>query len=150
MKKSPKRKHANARDGRLFRTYGIREVEENRELRRQQGKCRICGKSHNVKGEKLTLCVDHDHKARWLKCESMKVRDRWEACTWYMDETFRGSGRTKSAALRDVRQQLKRRSVRGLICWPCNRAIRAFSDDPVKLRAAAEYLEQHQERALYE
>jgi uncharacterized protein YxeA len=139
------RKHASAKDGRLWRTYGIREAERARKEKRQHGKCEVCGKSHNVKGEKLTLCVDHDHKARYVKCSTKKCGiASWSAVAEYREETFFGSGKTKSAALKDVRHQLKRRSVRGLICWPCNRAIRAFSDDPVKLRAAAKYLERHQ------
>lgn len=149
MKKSKRRKHASAKDGRLWRTYGIREAERAREEKRQRGRCKICGKSKNVKGEMLNLCVDHDHKARWLKitCEKIVGGNDWCAFVVYKDREYQGWGRTKSLALKEVRHQLKRRSVRGLICWPCNRAIRAFSDDPVKLRAAAEYLEWHQQEA---
>ena len=38
---------------------------------------------------------------------------------------------------RDTRQR-----VRGLLCWPCNSAIAKFKDDVVRLRNAADYLEQ--------
>ena len=141
------RKHASAKDGRLWRTYGIREAERERKEKKQHSKCEVCGKSHNVKGEKLTLCVDHDHKARYVKCMCERYEWGWLAAAVYRGCSFQGDGKTKSAALKDVRHQLKRRSVRGLICWPCNRAIRAFSDDPVKLRAAAKYLERHQRDA---
>jgi len=143
------RKHASVKDGRLWRTYGIREAERERKEKEQHGKCEVCGKSLNVKGEKLTLCVDHDHKARYIKCGTRYAYPQagepvgWVAAAKYRSHIFVGYGKTKSAALKDVRHQLKRRSVRGLICWPCNRAIRAFSDDPVKLRSAAKYLEKH-------
>lgn len=35
-----------------------------------------------------------------------------------------------------------RKRVRGLLCWSCNSAIAKFSDDVVRLRNAADYLEQ--------
>ena len=35
----------------------------------------------------------------------------------------------------------KRGRCRGLLCWPCNRAIGTFKDDVTKLRRAADYLE---------
>jgi hypothetical protein len=34
-------------------------------------------------------------------------------------------------------------AFRGLLCHSCNRAIGLLGDDPARLRAAAEYLEDH-------
>ncbi len=31
--------------------------------------------------------------------------------------------------------------IRGLACWTCNRGLQQYSDEPARLRAAADYLE---------
>lgn len=48
----------------------------------------------------------------------------------------------KERVLRKKKQQhLIRKNVRGLLCWRCNVAIAKFRDNPILLRAAAEYID---------
>ena len=39
------------------------------------------------------------------------------------------------------KERNSRKSVRGLLDWRCNAGLARFSDDPARLRAAANYLE---------
>jgi hypothetical protein len=90
-------KQEKAKDLRLRREFHITLEQYNQVLAYQNGACAICGKTHNKKGKKLILSVDHDHKTG---------------------------------------------QVRGLLCWPCNKAIAIFQDDLDRLRGAVRYFEQ--------
>jgi hypothetical protein len=52
----------------------------------------------------------------------------------------------KGEKKRDPRE--KRARVRGLLCWKCNTSIAKFRDDPILLRAAADYCEQWPAQAI--
>ena len=132
----------------LLRSYGITLKQQRKQLKKQKGKCWICRESKNKKGELYKLATDHDHKWKRAKITSKKRSSGWKSKAIYRGKEFVGCGRTKSLALKDIKQKLKRRSVRGLICWPCNRALRAWNDDPVKMKVAAEYLERWQKSAI--
>lgn len=135
-----------ATNARLLKTYGITLEEYNQLLAAQDGSCKICRKPPG----KVRLHVDHDHKLRYLKIESAKTYEgTWRAGVVYGDAPHQfaiAEGKTKSEAVRAVRFQLLKASVRGLLCWPCNSALRHYHDDPAKLRAAADYLEAYKAR----
>jgi hypothetical protein len=54
----------------------------------------------------------------------------------------------KNEAIQAVRAQLKKNSVRGLLCWPCNRGLITYGDNPARLRRAVSYLEAHQKAGI--
>lgn len=133
-----------ATDARLQKTYGVTLAWYDSQLEKQGGGCKTCGSTPKTK----RLHVDHDHKWPEVKIYPQKSGPkRWEAITSWYRKSYRGVGRTKPEAIQIVRKQLKRASVRGLLCFGCNQGLRCFADSPDKLRAAAKYLEDHQEAA---
>jgi len=132
-----------ARDRSLRKKYGITEEEYNTQIVRQGGGCKICGSLPKTR----SLHVDHDHKIQNWKILSKKLGNkRWAA---YPDSIpghlldFCEYAETKPLARAKVKEKLRRMSVRGIICFPCNRGIRVFFDDPRKMIRAAEYLQKY-------
>lgn len=129
------------RDKYLRAKYGVSLDWYNQRLAEQDGGCWICGSKPVTR----SLPVDHDHKYKRVKVLCTKFPDGgWYACAdmprHYMAE---GSGDTKSQAVQSVRKDLKRLSVRGVICVGCNIGIRKFRDSPEFLEKAALYLRKH-------
>jgi hypothetical protein len=125
-------------DHRLRRKYGISLAEYNRMLAQQNGVCAICLNPPKAR----RLSVDHDHRYRKLKIRAVREEaGRWVAGvvdTLKRYTVFRRAAR-KLVAVREVREILKRRSVRGLLCWGCNSGLQKYADDPDRLERAAEY-----------
>ena len=135
---SPKRKRrkpqprpgVSLRDKYLRQKFEITEAEYNRALELQGGHCKGCSFIPTTRA----LHVDHDHTVAGLKIESVKHGREWVA--WpkgYGDDDgrlgFQCHDRLKSVALKQVRRKLLRLSVRGLVCWHCNSALKKLRDD---------------------
>jgi hypothetical protein len=89
--------------------------------------------------------VDHDHGHKHVKIKTMKFLDGcWNASAVYMQDLITSSARKKSEAVRRARQEIKKRSCRGLLCPFCNRGLRYYADCPNRLQNAAIYLRKHQ------
>ena len=127
------------RDHRLRQKYGITLEEYNQRLAKQGGVCAICGKPPKNKA----LHCEHDHKVNQVKVQFTKnlIFPLWTARAEYNSVAFMAVGKSKSDTSKLIREMLKRASVRGLTCWPCNRALQAFRDNPQLMRAAADYLD---------
>lgn len=139
-------KQYKAADRRLRRAYGISLEEYGIMLDEQGNVCKICGNPPTDR----RLHVDHDHKFKYFKVSANKTQQGWFASTREEDvakglvPAVFGIGPTKSVAIRDVRNQLKRLSIRGIICWPCNRSLRSFNNNPVAMEQAAKYIREFQ------
>lgn len=129
----------NATSKRLFRTYGITLEEYDSMLKKQGNVCKICQRPPTNR----RLHTDHCHATVKAKINSLKIASgEWKASIDELNIYF--YGRTKSEAIRKVKQALKKKSVRGLLCWPCNRALRSWNDDPDLMESAALYIRNHQ------
>lgn len=126
-----------ATNARLVRTYNITLEEYDRMLKEQGGVCKICKKPPGSRRHH----VDHDHKVPRLKITTTKVAPG----KWFAEcESLHCTAPTKSQALQGVKRQLLRASIRSLLCFPCNRGLRTWNDNPTNLRNAAQYLEEFQ------
>lgn len=142
------------RDDYLKKTYGISLDEHNKLLESQGGLCGIC-REQRKEGAK-NFAVDHDHKALYFRIDSKKENGIWTALlsteqdencycapSYYMRATMH-SGKTKSEAIRSLRKELKRLSVRGLLCFKCNTLLRKLYDSARIAHNASIYLARHQ------
>jgi len=124
-------------DRRLLRAYNITLQEYDEMAKRNNGCCWVSGKPAGTR----RLHVDHDHSWKKVKIETTKLKEGWEAVATYNESEFVGFNTKKSLAVRKVKRDLLRASVRGLLSYQINSGLQKFGDDPRLLRAAADYLE---------
>lgn len=131
----------NTTSKRLFRTYGITLVEYNQMLADQGHCCKICQREPTNR----RLHTDHCHSIAKTKITAYRIAPKeWVANIEELGlERF---GKTRSEAIRNVKQALKKKSVRGLLCWPCNRGLQSWRDDPDLMESAALYIRNYQRR----
>ena len=134
----------HATDARLLKKYGVGLAWYVSQLEKQGGGCAITGKPPGTK----RLHVDHDHSWTKVKVGTIKVAGSpapvWHASARYLGRWFESLSTTKRGAVREVKNSLKRASVRGLLSYLANVGLQKFGDNPAHLRAAAKYLEAHQ------
>lgn len=136
-----------ARNRRLVAKYGLTAVEYDAMLDQQGGGCAICGSTAKTR----RLHVDHDHKWTQVKLVYSResdgewkvrgaVRRLWQVHARYNGQLFWARYGTRREAVKDVRQRLKRASVRGILCFGCNGGLRKFRDNPLFMERAAKYI----------
>lgn len=125
---------------RLEKKFGRNLEWYNRQLESQGGGCKLCGSTEKTR----RLHVDHDHSWTKIKIETKKLSSgNWQASAVYRGMGYNCFSEKRNLAIQDVKGYLKRDSVRGLLCFRCNKFIVGFGG-PEILRKAADYLEAHQ------
>lgn len=130
-----------ARDRYYQKKYSVGLDWYNQTLAEQGGGCAGCG--HPAKT--ILLSIDHDHKWKYIKIETGKTElGFWQAWATYRGNIFACQEPKKNNAIRGVRKLLQRASVRGILCFPCNGALRKLRDNPQIAENLARYLRKHQ------
>lgn len=131
---------------RLLKTYGITLKDYKKLCKVHDENCWICGRPPGTK----RLAVEHDHSWKKVKIQTAKglkyntSAHPWTAWGEYNNGAYCGTGKTRSDALRKVREEMRRDSVRGVACSWCNRGLRYYHDRPDLLESAAAYLRNFQ------
>jgi len=148
MKRQKRTKSKSTRDQYLRRKFNITEEEFNQQFEAQGSVCKICSRPPGTR----SLHVDHDHGIERWKIDVEKVsngsyrawpRGYYPYTAIHTGESklfFAETGTSRMEAKAKVKKRLMRYSVRGIVCWPCNKGLKVFSDNPLALTNAGTYL----------
>lgn len=135
-----------AADSRLWNTYGIRLADYDRMLEEQGGTCAICHKPP----VNFRLNVDHCHKYDMVEVVMQKVKKgHWVATAQDpKGEMATATGKTSPLARKALKRILRARSIRGLLCFTCNKGLayyrqwveEFFTEVPELFENAANYI----------
>lgn len=149
------RTEAQKRDAYYRKKYGVGLDWYEAKFEEQGRACGICKEPPE---EGVRLAVDHDHKWKYFKLDTWKedefcwasrlAEEQEEFCAQaYRDKPgicYIGLGQKKHQAIQEIRRELQRLSVRGLLCFKCNTTLRKLYDNATIAANAAEYLRKHQ------
>jgi len=126
----------------LLRQYGITLAERDAIVAEQSGKCAACGR---IFDGTVRMEVDHDHNIARQKLFIERLPD-WNYAAFLnkTDASCIAIGTTRKEARRNGQRELRRRSVRGVLCGGryagCNRKIGRIDKIPW-LQAVTQYLQ---------
>ena len=107
-----------AKDKRIQSKFGITLADRNRRAEEQGHKCKICGGPLDAYGPPN---IDHFH----FYVKAARCPDGWEAQSF--DErrqvVYSRRAKTKAAAIECVKRDTMPWSIRGLLCFKCNRGL---------------------------
>lgn len=126
---------ATQRNRYYIRNYNISLSEFEALNALNDSRCWIC----NKRFQNRQLSVDHWHGFKYIKILTRKVADNtWRAWTEEFNES--AVGRTRGSAKKEMSRILLRKSVRGLLCYTCNKFVIGWITDPKIFDGAAAYL----------
>jgi hypothetical protein len=144
-------KKEKAADTRLRKVRGI-SLEEYNELEKNNNHCCwICGRKVN---EDKRLAVDHDHRFDKYKYIAEKTGSGKWTCRAVSKYTIIGPNQivwigneyNSSKEAKDaLRKVIKRRSIRGLLCFRCNRGLAYWRDNISNMANAIKYLQSYED-----
>lgn len=112
-------KKDKAADLRLQRLYGLTLKEYEDMLAEQGGRCAICRRPP----KKVRLAVDHNHAIERTQITVSRKKEKWVALAAVSGVGYGVISTTRPDAVIGLRKILKRRSVRGILCFVCNRKV---------------------------
>lgn len=124
------------------------QCKRQRLKRRANRKCLLCGRPWQGQRKCCRTCLDQQRCTKLIRRYGIRIEDYWfvfmqqgGVCAICKEE----GPRPLSACPLDVDHDHRSKLVRGLLCAMCNRSIGMMNEDPMRLRAAALYVETHRD-----